>query len=173
MERNRRPPGVEEALSSMLWTPYERTPSDSSEDEHVSPIKLRSACDVSRNFKLGHSLDYSVKPSEAHLYPKPIRYGFPVNTANVNLKPWFSHSFNKQVRQHQLPTYEYIEQERHHHSLNTIGGLCNDGAGIYVIPPYASYCNGNSTMVNSFTDDFLQYQVRPYNITQVNLVTCC
>lgn len=37
MERSRRmpAPGVEEALSSMLWTPYARTPSDTSDDEEV------------------------------------------------------------------------------------------------------------------------------------------
>lgn len=140
MERNRRPPGVEEALSSMLWTPYERTPTDSSDDEISSPCKtLRSKCNNNNM-----NLSYSYSATDRHLYPEPIRYSYP------GYVPFMPKAFSGQS-QEQLPSYENIENERHHRSLNTIAST-----GIYFIPPFTSY---GSSMVNSFTDDFLQYQV--------------
>lgn len=99
----------------------------------------------------------------------------------------------------QLPSYELVEQERLHHSLNSIAtatvtpqadaagrattAAANvTGSGIYFIAPYGRRCGQqhqltsgrgvtdgrtgggtttNGTMlVNSFTDDFAQYQVR-------------
>lgn len=44
----RRPPDVEEALSSMLWTPYERTPSDSSSSDD-DDVKLNNRLQKSQN----------------------------------------------------------------------------------------------------------------------------
>lgn len=137
MERNRRPPCVEEALSSMLWTPYERTPSVSSEDESSPSYKLNR---IPRKFNLPNGL---YPPSrEKHLYPEPIRYSFP------SYMPFVPKTFNAQSA-NELPSYDNIEKERQHHSLGTIAS-----SGIYFIPPYGT------SMVNSFTDDFLQYQVR-------------
>ncbi len=143
MERNRRPPGVEEALSSMLWTPYERTPTDSSDDEISSPCKtIRSKCNNNNE-----NIPYSYATTDRHLYPEPIRYSYP---GYVPFMPKAFISGQSQAQEH-LPSYENIESERHHRSLNTIAST-----GIYFIPPFTSY---GSSMVNSFTDDFLQYQV--------------
>ncbi|KAJ6643058.1 hypothetical protein Bhyg_08014, partial [Pseudolycoriella hygida] len=143
MERSRRPPGVEEALSSMLWTPYERTPTDSSEDEISSPCKTNPSKCKNNNM----NVSYWYSSTDRHLYPEPIRYSYP------GYVPFMPKTFSGQGQvQEQLPSYENIENQRHHRSLNTIAST-----GIYFIPPFAGY---GSSMVNSFTDDFLQYQVR-------------
>lgn len=170
MERNRRPPGVEEALSSMLWTPYERTPSVSSEDELLSPLPSTQykqlPCNSSKSTAGTSAMPppqlYSSSSSftsaaaavvgscapgrEKHLYPEPIRYSYPSGYVSAFLPK----SFNNSQSANQLPSYEYIEKERQHHSLNAIGST-----GIYFIPPFST----TAGMVNSFTDDFLQYQV--------------
>lgn len=158
MDRNRRPPGVEEALSSMLWTPYERTPTDSSEDEPCSPFKFGTLNHRPAKRKLSIApTEYAYRPTETHLYPEPIRYGLPTpSTFSTFYTPFLPKTINKQSQNHQLPSYENIEQERYHHSLTALSG---NAAGIYFIPPYARYGSGSTSMVNSFTDDFLQYQV--------------
>lgn len=94
MERQRRmpAPGVEEALSSMLWTPYPRTPSDTSDDDddtavpivtHKVPPSHASASTPSTRFaRLTRPLSFMDKRkstgtfagTDAHLYPEPIRY---------------------------------------------------------------------------------------------------
>lgn len=158
MERNRRPPGVEEALSSMLWTPYERTPSVSSEDETpTSSTPLPSSMlfkplpsgmakfNVPPLYSSPYS-DAATGPREKHLYPEPIRYSYP-----GYVPAFLPKSFNNSHSANQLPSYENIEKERQHHSLGAIGST-----GIYFIPPFSGY---GTSMVNSFTDDFLQYQV--------------
>lgn len=167
MERNRRPPGVEEALSSMLWTPYERTPSVSSEDETITPLpstqykplpynskstattnNMPQLYSSSSSFSSSTVVGGNLPAREKHLYPEPIRYSYP-----GYVSAFLPKSFNSSQSANQLPSYEYIEKERQHHSLGAIGST-----GIYFIPPFSTgYGTG---MVNSFTDDFLQYQVR-------------
>lgn len=104
MERQRRlpAPGVEEALSSMLWTPYPRTPSDTSDDDddttgvpigtHKRPHDRSAAASTTtattpttttnRFARLTRPLSFMDKRkstgtfagADAHLYPEPIRY---------------------------------------------------------------------------------------------------
>lgn len=104
MERNRRPPDVEEALSSMLWTPYQRTQSDSSDEENIensTKTQLKSAITVSDLYSI----------TEQHF--KPIRYpkSFAANYGNFAPKSY--NSLNCQ-----LPSYEHVENERSRRRLS-------------------------------------------------------
>lgn len=221
MERNHRrlpAPGVEEALSSMLWTPYPRTPSETSDDDDPEPIHSAASV-VSKSYhqrlhtssiahnpvhqpqqqatrfaRLTRPLSFMDKRKSCantnrdppHLYPEPIRY---FSAAEAQPQP---HQRQHYIRQSasaadalsaasssssgrqraQLPSYELVEQERLHHSLNSLATAATNGtSGIYFIAPYSryepsggSFINGVSSgvgtaLVNSFTDDFAQYQV--------------
>lgn len=134
MERNRRPPDVEEALSSMLWTPYQRTPTESSDDD-TSPMPPR------RHRPPQTAADDLYPATDRHMYPKPIRYGFVPN---------YFQFLPKSYNSRQLPSYENIEKERGYQSFPA------GGPGIYLVPSYSKY---SSSMVHSFTDDFIHYQV--------------
>lgn len=185
MERNRRPPDVEEALSSMLWTPYPRTPTDSSDDEDanvpkhtnkskVSPPAMAAVNSISRNIASaddngnnspnGCNNLYgppSVTGDNNNLFPSSIRYQS--NYAS-NYGRFMPKSFNSCNRQ--LPSYEHIEKERLLPSLTNAYGIgmgsiaaCATN-GIYLIPAYsACTTTTTTTMVHSFTDNFIQYQV--------------
>lgn len=201
MERNRRvpAPGVEEALSSMLWTPYPRTPSETSDDDE--PIgkappqahPLQQPPPATRFARLTRPLSFMDKrksctyaAADTHLYPEPIRYlqtgGQPehdphsLNTFTPSRTSLFQQHQQHQQRHTQLPSYELVEQERLHHSLNSIATatgpqlqpIAGTGTGIYFIAPYGRYAPGGvgnvggTMLVNSFTDDFSQYQVSTY-----------
>lgn len=230
MERNHRrlpAPGVEEALSSMLWTPYPRTPSETSDDDDPEPIHSAASV-VSKSYhqhlytssiahnsvhqpqqqatrfaRLTRPLSFMDKRKSCantnrdppHLYSEPIRY-FSAAEAQPHQRqhyirqsasaadalsaatPTFGglcqqRSSSSSGRQRaQLPSYELVEQERLHHSLNSLATAATNGtSGIYFIAPYSryepsggSFINGVSSgvgtaLVNSFTDDFAQYQV--------------
>ena len=162
MERNRRPPDVEEALSSMLWTPYQRTSSESSEDDQ-SPIKTHktigpggvagnagngSAGGGATAAQYNNTFSNLYSTTDKHLYPEPIRYTNFVS----NYSRFFPKSYNN--RNQQLPSYENIEKERQYHSLTG----CPPPTGIYFVPQYPM-AQRYPTMVHSFTDDFVHYQV--------------
>lgn len=221
MERNRRPPDVDEALSSMLWTPYQRTPSDSSDDENFE-AKTRTKSQMKSRFTVPDL--YSI--TEQHLYAKPIRY--PNSCATTNYGYFMPKSYNS--LNCQLPSYEHIEKERtrrrfseyfltsnrmtgenepidmgatrnngnvnsnnnnNHTTINnnynnnthytTIAGNNNDNYnsatnytldnnsnnnclsnGIFLLQQQSKY---PTSMVHSFTDNFLQHEVMISNLT--------
>lgn len=187
MERHRRPaPDVEEALSSMLWTPYERTPPESSDDDEPIPSKPSS-----HSNRLPRPTSYvePQHPTSSHLYPAPIRYlqRWSHHTTTpllpiTHLAPNLHFGINNGGAQStpspysSLPSYESVEQERlHHHSSSSVSATKRAGegraaeteAGIYLISPYA--VNNNNVEVNfrahlvhSFTDDFAQYREVSY-----------
>ncbi|GAB0099157.1 hypothetical protein DMENIID0001_150020 [Sergentomyia squamirostris] len=72
MERRNRPPDVEEALSSMLWTPYERTPSATSSDEgDTSPSRqIRQRKSVSFAPR-PYSVPYFIQTPQHHIAKPP------------------------------------------------------------------------------------------------------
>lgn len=209
MERHRRPPDVEEALSSMLWTPYQRSPSDSSDEdeEQVNDCNLRAHHHKSNNngsTKLKSKITatdlYAI--TDQHLYAKPVRRCREGNFAS-NYGYFVPKTYNG--LHSELPSYDHIEKERSlgnyffagfntnrvnnannsnnivadnannnngiYHNNNNIGhGGCSSSStnitnnnnancpsnGIYMIHEH-SKCP--TSMVHSFTDDFLQYQV--------------
>lgn len=137
MERNRQqPPDVETALSSMLWTPYETTPSMSSEDDDLS---LSSTINNQNSIQMNSNILYPYMTTEKHLYPQPIRYRY------SNYFPFLS---KQQNHQQNLPSYENFEKEHLEYNITKIGAN-----GIYLIPQY------QTSMVHSFTDDFMKYKV--------------
>lgn len=81
MERYRRPaPDVEQALSSMLWTPYERTPTDSSDDEPPATATVaKPAChpigaSLRSHAQVGGGQLCTTNTADTHSYTAPIRY---------------------------------------------------------------------------------------------------
>lgn len=165
MERNRRPPDVEEALSSMLWTPYQRTPIDSS-DEEDGPKNCNKSKASNENCNNNMNNLYSATTASAHatecnFYKPSIRYH---SSFMSNYGRFMPKSYNSCNRQ--LPSYENIEKERAFHSLTNGYGI---GAGpiaacatngIYLIPAYSTCTATTTTMVHSFTDNFIEYQVK-------------
>lgn len=252
MERNHRrlpAPGVEEALSSMLWTPYPRTPSDTSDDDDLDNAPTVASM-ASKSFhhpqhsSFAHStlrqpqrqqqptrfarftrpLSFMDKRKSCantnrdppHLYPEPIRYlsaaetpphrrqqyirqsastadalsaAIPSASSTFGVSGLYQHLSHPLQQQQQtqsrssssgrqhaahLPSYELVEQERLHHSLNSLSvatAAQNGAPGIYFIAPYGRHAPSvgdfvgrgcadvGTTLVNSFTDDFAQYQV--------------
>lgn len=167
MERNRRRPApdVEEALSSMLWTPYERTPPDSSDDELPKPPSKRQPSPSAR-FSTRPTSFADPHATSSHLYPAPIRYLQRWSQHAIQLP--FVHPANYRPTQPprlhvppspsslQLPSYEAVERERLHHGNGGSGE-----AGIYLITPSSGSNEGQphrGKLVNSFTDDFAQYR---------------
>lgn len=171
MERNRRPPDVEEALSSMLWTPYERTPIESSDEEetrvpkHGNKSKASTVNCISGNTITTNSNDNNLfatasASAECNLFKPAIRYQ---SSFVSNYGRFMPKSYNSCNRQ--LPSYEHIEKERTFYSVATGYGI---GAGpiaacatngIYLIPSYSTCTATTTTMVHSFTDNFIEYQV--------------
>lgn len=171
MERNRRPPSdVEEALSSMLWTPYQRTPSNSSSDDddyyncssshrkstlerliQQPNIPITAISDVCANN------DENASNKNHQISPSPLRCtNFVSNYGN-----FFPKSYNNYNRQ--LPSYEHVQKERGYFSIGgTFAATGNDSSIYNLMPPSYSKCTSttsSSIIVHSFTDDFAHYQV--------------
>lgn len=177
MERNRRPPDVEEALSSMLWTPYQRTPTDSSDEEdanvpkHRNKSKASTANSISNNNNDNNlyataAAAASAATIDTNLFKPAIRYQSSFVSNHGRFMPKSYNSCNRQ-----LPSYEHIEKERTFHSMTNGYGI---GAGpiaacatngIYLIPTYSTCTATTTTMVHSFTDNFIEYQVKPMFMT--------
>lgn len=143
MERNRRPPDVEEALSSMLWTPYQQTPSDSSDDENFDTT-FKAKSQMKSRFTVSNL--YSI--TEQHLYAKPIRYSNSctadsTNTTTTNYGHFLPKSYNS--LNCELPSYEHIEKERMHrrlsHFFRTSNRLSDSNRSTH---SDAVRCNGNN-----------------------------
>lgn len=175
MERTRRPPSdVEEALSSMLWTPYQRTPTDSSSDDD-DDFTSCTGHDKSSAEKLTTSKKRISNISD--LYAGNITTisddiigntsFFNSNSFQCsNIMPTYGKFLPKSYnnRNLQLPTYEHVEKERGCFNVN--GGFgsresSNSNRSIYLVPSSYTKCTmtSSSTMVHSFTDDFTHYQV--------------
>lgn len=188
MERHRRPPDVEEALSSMLWTPYQCSPSDSSDEETECNLRARNTTANKLQSKITATDLYSI--TDQHLYSKPIRYRSNFASNYGYFVPKTYNSLHCE-----LPSYEHVEKERsfsryffagfntstnHSNSIaidnanNNYNGNGNGNStrfsgchsnnnnancpsnGIYMIHEHSKCA---TSMVHSFTDDFLQYQV--------------
>lgn len=169
MERNRRPPDVEEALSSMLWTPYQHTPIDSSDEDDAAGVpknsnksKVSTVNSICNN-NIDHLYATASATTESNLFKPAIRYQSSFVSSYGHFMPKSYNSCNRQ-----LPSYENVEKERTFHSLTNGYGI---GAGpiaacatngIYLIPSYSTCTSTTTTMVHSFTDNFIEYQVSIY-----------
>lgn len=135
MDRSRRPIDVEEALSSMLWTPYERTPSISSSDEDEKlPI---------RNIQ-------------------PLRYSYPTAPLQ-NVGRENKQNFNESMR-YSFPYYgnfqrlPAVEGDRIRRGFTNLRKMDKNKSqkNPFNVPTISREDVG---MVRSFTDDFTQYNV--------------
>lgn len=204
MERNRRPPDVEEALSSMLWTPYQCNLSDSDEDEDSDYNLHASNTNKFRPPKFSNTDLFAITNRHFNMKPAHYRTNFPLNYGYFVPKTYNSMNC-------ELPSYEHVEKERtfgsyffsgfnRNHSANATNCSNNnnnnngtDSANTNNNGSNNNNNNGNSSswshngsgssnnnnnlncptngiymihennncpsMVHSFTDDFLQYQV--------------
>lgn len=110
MERHRRPPDVEEALSSMLWTPYQRSQSDSSDDEEeVNDCNLRIAHHNTNKLQTKITATDLYAITDQHLFPKPVRRYRGANFAS-NYGYFVPKTYNS--LHCELPSYDHIEKER-------------------------------------------------------------
>ena len=125
--RSRRPPDVEEALFSILWTPYEQSASsDSSTDEEIERKAKRYSNPLpnSCNWWTGNNQVQN---------PVTMRYSFPYYGNYLPL----SYPNNNEV---------YVPSSNNNSATT-------------------------SNMVHSFTDDFLQYQVKRFMMCKNVLTT--
>lgn len=128
--RSKHPHDVDEALSSMLWTPYDRNNSTSSDSLS----------------------DYE---DDAHVkrYSNPLPNSCNWWTGNNKIQ-------NPVTNRYSFPYYgNYIPPTKAnaYHTVKTISSAVSPNAE----QNYHNNSSSNSTptMVHSFTDDFLQYQV--------------
>lgn len=153
MKRNRRPPSdVEEALSSMLWTPYPCTPSVSSDEEIDNENSHK--CNASDKDQHLFTID-RCKSSTNH------------NKNNNRLISSFIPKSCNPING-QLPSYDFIENERHINNFKELlfgsknmnydrsSSLTRNSNDIYVIQ--SSEWNTTS-MVQPILDDSSLHQV--------------
>lgn len=147
--RSKRPPDVNEALSSMLWTPYDQTTNaSSSSDSLTEEEKQRGERKLNRySNPLPNSLNWwnsHVQSSQ----PVALRYSFPY------------------YGNHHLPTTNnFATSATTKRTVSTsIDVSGNHGATINT----STFSNA---MVHSFTDDFYRYQVIkfPHSISSFRL----
>lgn len=136
--RSKRPPDVNEALSSMLWTPYDQTAntSSSSDVSLTDDERRRGERKLNRySNPLPNSLNWwnSSIPSSQSM---TLRYSFPYG----NYLP-SSHTTND----------NFFSTTTTKRTLSTTD-VGNRG-------PTVNTSTFSTTMVHSFTDDFYQYQV--------------
>lgn len=130
--RSKRPHDVDEALSSMLWTPYDRNNSTSSDSLS----------------------DYEDDVEKVKRYSNPLPNSCNWWTGNNKIQ-------NPLTNRYSFPYYgNYLPPTRSNssHTVKTI----SSAVGPTVEPGYtinSSNTSSNSTLVHSFTDEFLQYQV--------------
>ncbi|XP_039956233.1 serine-rich adhesin for platelets [Bactrocera tryoni] len=101
----RRPPDVEEALSSMLWTPYERSWTDSSSDEDDGPDQAKRLRKSNSTYDHGIAYEPQTTTSECgeHQLCPPVaitKSSLPDNVANtMQSTPYvpFSNNFYKNM----------------------------------------------------------------------------
>lgn len=133
--RSKRPPDVNEALSSMLWTPYDQTTmASSSTDSFTDEERQRGERKLNRySNPLPNSLNWwnsHVQSSQ----PMALRYSFPYY--GDHLPP--TSNFASSTTTKRVVTAS-IDASNHGPTINT-----------------STFSNA---MVHSFTDDFYRYQV--------------
>lgn len=161
--RTRPPPDVEQALSSMLWTPYDRTSSESSSDE---------TDDVDEPIVLN---DCKRRPSnnpDAIYYRRPVSDGCnkwwipsgDKTTASYNPSSRYSFPLNFNYYHPPVPIPAVTYHSSSMATANRINttptastAVINDNNFMsFMIPPRAEV--QTTSMVHSFTDNFVQYQ---------------
>lgn len=136
--RSKRPPDVNEALSSMLWTPYDQTANtSSSSDSLTDDERQRGERKLNRySNPLPNSLNWlnSAIPSSQSM---TLRYSFPYCGNYLPSQPPDDNFSSTTTTKRTISTT--IDVGNHGQTINT--------------------STFSSTMVHSFTDDFYQYQV--------------
>lgn len=133
--RSKRPPDVNEALSSMLWTPYDETANTSSSDSLTDYERQRGQRKLNR---YSNPLPNSLNWWNSHIpdpQPMAVRYSFPYYG---NYLPT-SENFSSATTTTKRTISTTIDVGNHSQTINT--------------------STFSTTMVHSFTDDFHQYQV--------------
>lgn len=169
--RYKRPPDVDEALSSMLWTPYDQTvnTSSSSTDSLSDDEREREKRKLNRySNPLPSSLNWW-NSHVSNIHPTSLRYSF----------PFYGNYLPPLPQQQQQQQQQYIP---HDNDNMTASSLTSPTASSLSIGTSSTVTakrlalgtldmdnnsNGHNvntsqyptTMVHSFTDDFYQYQV--------------
>lgn len=173
--RYKRPPDVDEALSSMLWTPYDQAASSSS-----SSLSTDSLTDDEREREKRKQNRYSNPlPNSlncwnsyvSNVHPTSLRYSFPfygnymsplpIPQTNSTMKLIYTPHENDN-----MDTTAITLPAKSTSSLS-IGAFKNLTTKRSESADIDKYCDGNSintlnyptSMVHSFTDEFYQYQV--------------
>lgn len=134
--RSKRPPDVNEALSSMLWTPYDQTAntSSSSSDSLTEDERQRGERKLNRySNPLPNSLNWWNSPGVSS------RYSFPYCGTYVPSPLATSSNISAASTAKRTAASTAIDACNHGQAINT--------------------STFSTTMVHSFTDDFYQYQV--------------
>jgi hypothetical protein len=131
--RSKRPPDVNEALSSMLWTPYDQPANtSSSSDSLTDDERLRGQKKLNRfSNPLPNSLNWWNNQVAAS------RYSFPHSGSYI---PTLSTNGN------------FSSATTTKRTVSATIDVCNHGQAI-------NTSTFSTTMVHSFTDDFYHYQV--------------
>jgi hypothetical protein len=134
--RSKRPPDVNEALSSMLWTPYDETANTSSSaDSLTDDERQRGERKLNRySNPLPNSLNWWNSSHIPDPQPIALRYSFPYYG---NYLPASDNFSSTTTTKRTISTT--IDVGNHGQTINT--------------------STFSTTMVHSFTDDFYQYQV--------------
>jgi hypothetical protein len=135
--RSKRPPDVNEALSSMLWTPYDETANTSSSSANALTDDERQRGERKLNRysnPLPNSLNWWNSSHIPDSQPMALRYSFPYCGNYLPTSDSFS---STTTTKRTISTT--IDVGNHGQTINT--------------------STFSTTMVHSFTDDFYQYQV--------------
>lgn len=141
--RSKRPPDVNEALSSMLWTPYDQTANTSSStDSLTDDERQRGERKLNRySNPLPNSLNWwnSSIPSS---HPMTLRYSF----------PYYGNYLPSHLPNNDDDDDNFASTTTTKRTISTTIDVGNHGQTI-------NTSTFSTTMVHSFTDDFYQYQV--------------
>ena len=133
--RSKRPPDVDEALSSMLWTPYDEKANNSSSADSLSDYERHQGERKLNRYSnpLPNSLNWWNSP----MTNNTLRYSFPYCGNYIPTSDDCSSSSSTTTTKRTISTT--IDVGNHGHTINT--------------------STFSTTMVHSFTDDFCHYQV--------------
>lgn len=136
--RSKRPPDVNEALSSMLWTPYEHAANNSSSSDSLTDNeRQRGERKLNRySNPLPNSLNWWNSPIP-NSQSMTLRYSFPYY-GNYLPSP--------------SPADNFASTTTTKRTISTTIDVGNHG-------PAINTSTFSTTMVHSFTDDFYHYQV--------------
>lgn len=135
--RSKRPPDVNEALSSMLWTPYDQAANTSSSDSLTDDERQKGERKLNR---YSNPLPNSLNWWNSHMQssqPMALRYSFPY-CGNYFPSHATNNNFSSTTATKRTVS-KTIDVGNHGQTINT--------------------STFSTTMVHSLTDDFYQYQV--------------